>query len=112
MGRERPEQGLIFHSDWGMQCVVLEYQDKLGEYGIIQRMSRQGNCYDNAFMEFLFSTIKKELIYRYRFRTRDEGRLAIVDYIETFCNCNRLHSALGYKTPIEYEREYYYKNAA
>lgn len=112
VGRERPEKGLIFHSDRGVQYAAYEYQDRLRGYGIIQSMSRRGNCYDNAYAESFFSTIKKELIYRYKFRTRAEARLAIVDYIETFYNCTRLHSALDYKTPLEYEREYYYRNTA
>lgn len=112
IGRARPEQGLIFHSDRGVQYAAHEYQDKLKEYGIIQSMSRRGNCYDNAYAESFFAILKKELVHRRRFKTRAEARLAIVDYIETFYNCSRLHSALGYKTPMEYEQEYYGKKIA
>ncbi len=70
-------------------------------------MSAKGDCYDNACMESFFGTLKKELIYRRRFRTRTEARLAIVNYIETWYNSKRLHSGLGYVSPpLEYEMKY------
>jgi transposase InsO family protein len=69
-------------------------------------MSRRGNVYDNAPMESFFATLKAELIHRTRFRTRDEARAAIFEYIEVFYNRRRLHSALGYLSPAEFERRH------
>jgi transposase InsO family protein len=66
-------------------------------------MSRKANCYDNAAMESFWSTLKHELIYRRRFATRSEATTAIFDYIEGFYNRTRLHSALGYQSPLDYE---------
>ena len=66
-------------------------------------MSRKGNCYDNAAMESFWSTLKHELVYRRKFATRAEATTAIFDYIEGFYNRTRLHSALGFKSPLDYE---------
>ena len=66
-------------------------------------MSRKGNCYDNATMESFWSTLKHELVYRRKFMTRNEAITAIFDYIEGFYNRTRLHSALGFKSPLDYE---------
>jgi putative transposase len=109
VGRENPGDGLIFHSDRGSQYAAYAYQEVLGKYCIRQSMSRKGNCYDNACMESFFSTLKKDLIYGRRFKTREEAKLAIIEYIETFYNCHRLHSTLGNMSPMEYERQYYYQ---
>ena len=109
VGRENPGDGLIFHSDRGSQYAAYAYQEVLGKYCIGQSMSRKGNCYDNACMESFFSTLKKDIIYGRRFKTREEAKLAIIEYIETFYNCHRLHSALGNMSPMEYERQYYYR---
>ncbi len=68
-------------------------------------MSRKGDCYDNACMESFFSTLKKDVIYGRKFKTRKEAKLFIIEYIETFYNCKRLHSTLGDMSPMEYERE-------
>ncbi|AQS60349.1 transposase [Desulforamulus ferrireducens] len=107
--RYRPLAGLIHHSDRGSQYASYEYQQALRGYGIITSMSRKGNCYDNASMESFFGTIKRELIYGSRYRTRAEARHAIFEYIEVFYNRIRLHSSLGYMSPVEYEQA---KNAA
>lgn len=104
VGREQPQAGLIFHSDRGSQYAAYDYQDTLRKYGIIQSMSRKGNCYDNACMESFFSTLKKDAIYGRKFKTREEAKLFIIEYIETFYNCKRLHSTLGNMSPMEYER--------
>jgi len=71
---------------------------------MVASMSRKGNCYDNACMESFFGTLKRELIYGNRFRTRAEARQAIFEYIEVFYNRIRLHWALGYMSPVEYEQ--------
>lgn len=106
VGKECPGPGLIFHSDRGSQYAAYAYQDELRKYNIQQSMSRKGNCYDNASMESFFSTLKKDIIYGRKFRTREEAKIVIVEYIETFYNCRRLHSALGNMSPIEYERQF------
>jgi len=109
VGRENPDEGLIFHSDRGSQYVAYAFQEILRKYCIRQSMSRKGNCYDNACMESFFSTLKKDIIYGRRFKTREEAKLAIIEYIETFYNCHRLHSTLGNMSPMEYERQYSYQ---
>ena len=67
-------------------------------------MSRKGNCYDNAFIESFFSSLKYELVYHHRFSTLTQARTAIFDYIETFYNPKRLHSALNYHSPLDFEQ--------
>ena len=108
IGRRRPSEGLIFHSDRGVQYASYEYQQYMRENKIVQSMSRKGNCYDNACAESFFSTLKKDLIHGKKFRTREEAKKTIIEYIETFYNSYRLHSSLGYKSPNEYEYEYEY----
>ena len=66
-------------------------------------MSRQGNCHDNAVMESFFGTLKQELVYREDYATREEGRQSLFEYIEVFYNRRRLHSTLGYLSPLQYE---------
>lgn len=100
----RPPEGLLHHSDRGSQYASAEYQGMLMRNGIIPSMSRKGNCWDNAPMESFFHTLKTELIHHKRYRTRHEARRDIFEYIEVFYNRQRLHSSLGYKTPMEYER--------
>lgn len=101
--RRRPGAGLLHHSDRGCQYASAAYRSTLAEHGCIASMSRRGNCYDNATMESFWSTLKHELVYRHRFATRDEATTAIFDYIESFYNRTRLHSALGFKSPLAYE---------
>ena len=79
----------------GPYCQVLE------RHGIKQSMSRRGNCLDNAPMESFFASLKKEHVYHVRFRTREEAKAAVFDYIEIFYNRQRLNSAIGYRTPVE-----------
>ncbi|NPV54623.1 MAG: IS3 family transposase [Firmicutes bacterium] len=105
LGRRKPLPGLIYHSDRGSQYASHSYQQLLKEHDIISSMSRKGNCYDNACMESFFHTLKVELVYLTRYRTRAEARQSIYEYIEFYYNRIRLHSALGYKSPCEYERE-------
>jgi transposase InsO family protein len=104
VGRQSPSEGLIHHSDRGRQYASYAYQGLLKEYRIIQSMSRSGNCYDNAYMESFFGTLKTELVHGERYRTRLEARLSIFEYIEVFYNRQRKHSALGYRSPEQYER--------
>lgn len=102
--RDGVADGLIHHSDRGSQYASKEYQALLKEHSILPSMSRKGNCYDNAYMESFFHTLKTELIRHNRFRTREEAKLSIFEYVEVFYNRIRKHSALGYKSPAEYER--------
>jgi putative transposase len=97
----RPEPGLIHHSDRGVQYAAEPYRRALEQHGIKQSMSRRGNCLDNAPMEAFFASLKKEQIHHARFRTREEAKAAVFDYVEIFYNRQRLHSALGYRTPVE-----------
>mgnify|MGYP001195401729 CR=1 FL=1 len=101
--RRRPSAGLLHHSDRGCQYASAAYRSALDRHGCIASMSRRGNCYDNATMEAFWSTLKHELIYRRSFASRDEATTAIFDYIECFYNRTRLHSALGFKSPLDYE---------
>ena len=104
---ERPAAGLIFHSDRGSQYASYDFQDLLREHQIRQSMSGKGDCYDNACAESFFATIKKELIHRRRFSTRSQATLAMVNYIVSWYNPKRIHSALGDLSPMEFEQEYY-----
>ncbi len=103
--RERPPEGLIHHSDRGRQYASYAYQALLKEYGITASMSRSGNCYDNAYMESFFGTLKTELVYGERYRYRLEARLSIFEYVMMFYNRRRRHSSLGYKSPEQYEKQ-------
>jgi putative transposase len=104
VGRQSPSEGLIHHSDRGRQYASYAYQDLLRGYGIIQSMSRSGNCYDNAYMESFFGTLKTELVHGEKYRRRLEAKLSIFEYVEIFYNRQRRHSALGYMSPEQYER--------
>jgi putative transposase len=104
VGRESPVKGLIHHSDRGRQYASYAYQDLLRQYGITPSMSRSANCYDNAYMESFFGTLKTELVHGERYHTRLEARLSIFEYVEVFYNRQRRHSALGYRSPEQYEQ--------
>lgn len=94
---------LVTHSDRGSQYASEVYRQKLKDLKITASMSRKGNCYDNAFAESFFATLKKELIYRENFKTRDEAKKAVFEFIEVWYNRNRIHSSIGYQTPIQFE---------
>jgi transposase InsO family protein len=102
--RGRIAPGLIHHSDRGVQYACASYRALLEAHGVTPSMSRTGNCYDNAAMESLFATLKRECTNRYDFPTRDAAAARIVQYLETFYNRTRRHSALGYLSPAEFER--------
>lgn len=105
LGRRQPAAGLVHHSDRGSQYACYEYQKLLSNWGLTCSMSRKGEPYDNAAMESFFRTLKVELVYRYRFRYREEAKTTLVDYIELFYNRQRRHSALGYLSPAEFEKQ-------
>lgn len=100
----KPKQSLIHHSDQGTQYAGDEFRGVLRASNILPSMSSKGNCYDNAVVESFFKTLKAELCKEVRFNTIDEGRSKIFEYIEVFYNQKRLHSTLGYLSPVEYER--------
>lgn len=102
--RRRPASGAIHHSDQGSQYTSGAYQAELKAAGLLPSMSRKGMPYDNAVMESFFSSLKQELTHHERFADLDEARGKLFDYIEVFYNRQRLHSSLGYRTPVEQER--------
>lgn len=106
LGRQNLVEGqeLVSHSDRGCQYAAEAYRKKLDELGMTVSHSRRANCYDNAFAESFFHTLKVELVHRRRFKTRKEAMAAIFEYIEVWYNRQRLHSSLGYRTPIDYEQ--------
>jgi len=101
--RRCPERRLLHHSDRGSPYASADYQKILTTHGITCSMSRRGNCYDNAVMEALFSSVKAEL--RERFDSRDEAKGELFKYIEVFYNQRRRHSTIGYRSPAAYERQ-------
>ena len=94
---------LISHSDRGSQYASEIYRAKLESVGIKASMSRKGNCYDNAFAESFFATLKKELVYRSDFKTKAEAKKAIFEFIEVWYNRKRIHSSIGFMTPVQFE---------
>ena len=96
--------GLLHHSDQGVQYASDSYRTLLANRGITPSMSRRANCYDNAHMESFWATLKAEALIGRRFATRIQAQVAIFDYIETFYNRARLHSALGYHSPVDFEQ--------
>ena len=99
----KPEKGLIFHSDQGRQYVAKPVRQLLETYHVRQSMSRRGNCYDNSPMESFFASLKKELIHNVCFQTRRQAHRELFKYIEIFYNRHRLHSALNYTSPVDFE---------
>lgn len=103
-----PREGTLFHSDRGCQYTAAATRRLLARHGILQSMSAKGDCYDNAFAESLFATLKNELMPDGApFDTKALARIAIFDYIETFYNRTRLHSALGYMSPDAFLKQHF-----
>jgi transposase InsO family protein len=101
-GRRLPP-GVIVHSDRGMQFASAAFRKVLADHQLVASMSRKGNCYDNAYIESFWSSLKYEVVYHQRFATRAEARSAVFSYIETFYNRIRMHSSLGYLSPAQFE---------
>jgi putative transposase len=99
-----PTPGLVHHSDRGVQYASAEFRAVLDAHGFVASMSRKGNCYDNAAKESFFHTLKTELVNHEHYRTRDEARASVFNYIEEFYNRQRIHSTLGYLSPVDFER--------
>ena len=101
----RPPEGLLHHSDRGSQYASEAYREILRQNGVVPSMSRKGNCYDNALMESFWATLKTELADGRIFASRAEAKSEIFRYIEVFYNRQRLHSALGYYSPVDFENQ-------
>ena len=104
IAKERPAAGLIIHTDRGSQYCCESYRELLKQKGFKISMSRSGNCYDNAFMESFFRSLKVELINRFKFETVAKVRTALFRYFEVWYNRQRMHSSLDYMCPIDYEK--------
>ena len=102
-----PQPGCIHHSDRGSQYCALSYQQAVIDSGMLPSMSRKGNCFDNAPVESFWGSLKQELVYQRRFRTRAEAQAAIQEYIEVFYNRMRRHSSLGNIAPAIFAKNYY-----
>jgi putative transposase len=102
--RYKPRAGLLFHSDRGVQYASADFREAISQASFIQSMSRKGNCWDNAPAESFFATLKKELIYPLGICTRFQVERELFEYIEAYYNTVRLHSSLGYLSPLEFER--------
>jgi putative transposase len=103
--RRRPSAELLHHSDQGSQYTSEQFQALLAQHGVVCSVSRSGDCWDNAAMESFFSTLKTERCSRKIYRTRDEARADVFDYIERFYNPRRRHSTLDYLSPLEFEQQ-------
>lgn len=106
-GRVRLAPNAVFHSDRGTQYTSTEFAAALREHKLRASVGRTGICWDNALAESFFGALKNELVYRTAFPTRTHARRAIAEYIEVFYNRQRLHSALGYRTPAEVEADHH-----
>jgi len=106
LGRRCVTPGLIFHSDRGMQYADHRVRQIFTARSMIQSMSSTGNCYDNAMAESFFATFKKGHVFWERFRTKEQARRRIFEYLEVFYNRVRRHSSLGYKSPVAFEHQH------
>src|SRR5436190_3533803 len=104
LSQRKPGAGLVHHSDRGSQYTSQGYLPVLTEAKIQVSMSKKGDCYDNALMESFFGTLKEECVERHSYQTRAEARNAVFKYIEVFYNRQRIHSSLGYVSPVIYEQ--------
>jgi transposase InsO family protein len=102
--QRKPPKGLIWHTDRGSQYASGSHREILKDHHIIQSMSRKGDCWDNAVAESFFHTLKTELTHQYKFKTREEAKHVIFEYIEVFYNRIRIHSANDYLSPVEFEK--------
>jgi putative transposase len=103
--RRGKSDALLHHSDRGSQYTSEQFQKLIADHGVVCSMSRSGNVWDNAAMESFFSSLKTERIRRKTYRTRDEARADVFDYIERFYNPKRRHSTIGYLSPMEFESQ-------
>jgi putative transposase len=110
LGRRQPEKGLMHHSDRGVQYAADNYQSLLQSAGMMVSMSRKGNCWDNAVMERFWGSLKTERTDEKTYLTRECAKADVIDYIEMFYNCKRLHSSLDYVSPMQFENGFLLNN--
>lgn len=103
---QRKPNGVIHHSDQGTQYTSIAYGLRCREAGVRPSMGSVADCYDNAMCESFFATLECELLAKRRFRNQAEARMAVFDFIESWYNPNRIHSGLGYRSPIEFEQDW------
>ena len=103
IGQRKPGKNLLWHTDRGSQYASNSHRQLLTDHGIVQSMSRKGNCWDNAVAESFFHTLKTGLVNHKRYLTREEAKQDIFEYIEVFYNRQRLHSTNDYWSPVDYE---------
>lgn len=103
--KRKPAKGLLWHTDRGSQYASDSHRQLLTQHGIVQSMSRKGNCWDNAVSESFFHTLKTELTHQQTYSTREQAKKEMFDYIEVFYNRQRLHSSNGYLSPVNYEMQ-------
>jgi putative transposase len=103
IARRRPDDGLLHHSDRGVQYASDDYRHLLDIHGMEASMSGRGDCWDNACAESFWATLKTELVHQEHYQTREQARQSIFEYIEVFYNRKRLHSSLGYQSPEAFE---------
>ena len=101
--RRKPAAGLVMHSDRGVQYASEEHRTLIDQYRMVQSMSRKANCWDNSPMESFFKTLKVEWVHRWRYATRTQARLDLINWIEGFYNTQRLHSSIDYRSPAVFE---------
>ena len=104
--RRKPASGLLHHSDRGSQYASHAFQEKLAEYGMLCSMSRKGNCWDNAPTESWLNSFKNERIFGERFASHEAMKATAIEYIEVFYNRTRLHSTLGYTSPLQFLKDW------
>jgi transposase InsO family protein len=104
--RRSPPKKLICHSDRGVQYAGNDFKALLAQHEFIGSMSKKGDCWDNAVVESFFHTLKVELIHRMKFKTREEAKRRIFEYVEMYYNTKRAHSTLGYLSSFEYEKSF------
>ena len=113
VAHRKPREGLVFHSDRGVQYAAESFRDRLNKLHMIQSMSRKGDCWDNACAESFFATLKTEEVFHRSYQTREEARNSIFEYIEVFYNRRRRHSFLDFFSPMEFELQNgFFKNVA
>lgn len=105
LAKRRPPKAVIHHSDRGIQYACHTYRQQLKAAGLIASMSRKGNCYDNAAMEAFWSTLKREAMAQSPSWSKDRVRRELFEYIEGTYNRSRLHSSLGYQSPVDFENQ-------
>jgi putative transposase len=105
--QQRSPEDTVHHSDQGSQYTAIAFGQRCKDEGVRPSMGSVGDCYDNAMCESFFATLECELIERTSFTTRSEARLGVFDFVEGWYNPDRLHSALDYESPSDYEKEYF-----